>query len=74
MAAVRRVDLASDEDSAALAARFSRAVASVRHCSPCSAATFAREMREQHGGLVTDRAVCCCRFSRWPAYREAHTC
>jgi GNAT superfamily N-acetyltransferase len=57
MAAVRRVDLASDEDSAALAACFSRAVARVRHCSPCSAATFAREMREQHGGLVTDRAI-----------------
>ena len=43
-------------DAEALAACFNRSVASVHHCNPCSANTFAKEMQTRHHGFL-NRAI-----------------
>lgn len=53
-------------DAEALAACFSRSVVSVRHCNPCSATTFAKEMQRHHSHL-TNRAI-------WVAEDEHSEC
>lgn len=60
---VRRVkglggrDAVDESDAKALAACFSRSVATVHHCHSCSANTFAREMRKPYSGFLTNRAI-----------------
>lgn len=60
---VRRVKGVGDggaveqRDAAALAACFSRSIARVHHCYPCSAETFATEMQRRHSGFLVSRAI-----------------
>lgn len=70
---VRRVKGVGDggaidpSDAAALAVCFSRSIAGVHHCHPCSAETFAAEMQRCHSDDLVNRAI-------WVAEDEQGDC